>query len=68
MGFIHYLGTSRAKNIQTVGCVSAIEPNYTQKLLILTHPTQPLILDNLFFGVPLLLKDSWSRGFKLQLN
>ena len=22
-----------------VGCVSAIKPNYTQKLFILTHPT-----------------------------
>jgi arginine decarboxylase len=34
------LGTSRQKNIHNVGCVSAIEPNYTQKIYILTHPTK----------------------------
>ncbi|AFY46228.1 hypothetical protein Nos7524_0307 [Nostoc sp. PCC 7524] len=34
-----------------VWCVSAIEPNYTQKLFILTHPTKPAISDYLFFGV-----------------
>nr|AVH79564.1 hypothetical protein [Nostoc sp. PCC 9448] len=38
--------------MQYVECVSAREPNYTQKLFILTHPTKLLISDNLFSGVP----------------